>query len=150
MERLLYEDITYQIRGACFWVWKEFGSAFKESVIDKAITEELKKRGLKVEDQKRINIFYNHKKVGVYIPDKIINDCVLLEVKRKSFLTKQDKEQFWQYLKASEYKLGLLINFGDRGLEFQRIIYDRKRTTRSALDQRLRSALDQRHKKEKK
>lgn len=124
---LLYKDITYQIRGACFWIWKEFGSAFKETVIDNALTEELEKRGLKVENQKRINIYYNEKKVGTYIPDKIINDCVLVEVKRKSFLTKEDKEQFWHYLKGSEYKLGLLINFGDEKLEIKRVIYDRAR-----------------------
>jgi len=129
----LYKDITYQIRGACFWIWKEFGNAFKESVIDKALTEELKKRGLKVDDQKRINIYYHEKKVGVYVPDKIINDSVLIELKRKSFLTKEDKEQFWHYLKGSQYRLGSLINGGDKGLEFKRIIYDEKR---SALDPR--------------
>ena len=130
MEKLLYENITYEIRGACFWVWKELGSAFKESIVDKALTEELRKRGLKVEEQKRINIFYNNKKVGTYIPDKIINDCVLVEVKRKTFLTKQDTEQFWHYLKGSDYRLGLLINFGDKGLEFKRVIYDNKRNQR--------------------
>ena len=128
--KLLYEDVTYQIRGACFWVWKEFGSAFKESVIDKALTEELKRRGLKVEDQKRIDIFYNKRKVGTYIPDKIVNGCILVEVKRKPFLMKLDEEQFWHYLKAADYKLGLLINFGDRGLQFKRIIYDQKRGKR--------------------
>lgn len=124
---LLYEDITYYIRGACFWVWKEFGNAFKETIIDKALTEELCRRGFKVEDQKRINIYYNDVVVGSYIPDKIINDRVLIEVKRKSFLTKQDHQQFWHYLKGSHYKLGLLINFGDKGLEFQRVIYDKIR-----------------------
>lgn len=127
---LLYEDITYEIRGACFWIWKEFGSAFKESVIDKALTEELRRRKLKVDDQKRINIYYNSKKVGVYVPDKIINDCVLVELKRKPFLTKQDKEQFWHYLKGSSYRLGLLVNFGDKGLEFKRVVYDKKRDQR--------------------
>lgn len=123
----LYQKETYQIRGACFWVWKEFGSAFKESVVDKALTEELKRRGLEVKDQKRINIFYRDKKVGTYIPDKIINDIILIELKRKPFLTKQDKQQFWHYLKGSEYKLGLLINFGDEKLEIERIVYDKAR-----------------------
>lgn len=126
-QKLLYKDITYQIRGACFWIWKEFGSAFKESIIDNALTEELKKRGLKVDSQKRINIYYNSKKVGTYVPDKIINARVLVELKRKSFLTKQDIEQFWHYLKGSEYKLGLLINFGDEKLEIKRVVYDKAR-----------------------
>ena len=129
-EKLLYEEITYQIRGACFWVWKELGSAFKESIIDRALTEELKRRGLKVEEQKRIDVYYQDKKVGTYVPDKIINDCVLVELKRKSFLTKQDKEQFWHYLKGSKYRLGLLINFADKNLEIKRIVYDTKRDQR--------------------
>ncbi|MBI1870657.1 MAG: GxxExxY protein [Chlamydiae bacterium] len=133
-EKLLYQEITYEIRGACFWIWKEFASAFKESIIDKALTEELKKRGLKVDNQKHIDIFYNKKKVGTYIPDKVINDCVLVELKRKPFLLRQDKEQLWHYLKGSEYKLGLLINFGENELEFERIAYDTKR--RSKRDQR--------------
>ena len=51
--KLLYAEVTYQIRGACFWVWKEFGSAFKESMVERAMREELKRRGLRVESQKR-------------------------------------------------------------------------------------------------
>jgi len=48
-EKLLYEDITYQIRGACFEIWKQFGGAFKEAVIDRALDEELKSKNLKIE-----------------------------------------------------------------------------------------------------
>ena len=125
--KLLYQDVTYQVRGACFWIWKEFGSAFKESIIDRALTEELERRGLKVDSQKRISIYYKGKKVGTYVPDKIINDCVLVELKRKPYLLQQDKQQFWHYLRGSDYKLGLLVNFGDSRLEFKRVVYDTAR-----------------------
>ena len=125
---LLYEKESYEIRGGCFWVWKEFGSAFKESVVDKALTEELTRRGLNIENPKRIDIYYRDKKVGTYIPDKIINDAIILELKAKPFLTKQDIKQFWHYLKGTNYKLGFLINFGDK-LEIKRVVYD---TARSA------------------
>jgi GxxExxY protein len=54
----LYEKETYLIRGACFKVWKEFGGAFKEKVVDRALEEELKSCGLKVESQKTIDIYY--------------------------------------------------------------------------------------------
>jgi len=123
----LYEHETYLIRKALFKVWNQFGSAYKESVIDRALTFELQKLGLKVEDQKKIEIFYDGKKVGEYVPDKIINGIILLELKRKSFLTKQDKYIFWNYLRGSTYKLGLLVNFGDERLEIKRIVYDRAR-----------------------
>jgi GxxExxY protein len=124
---LLYEDLTYKIRGACFWVYREFGGAFKEGIVDKALTKELQDRGLKVEDQKRINIYYRGEKVGVYIPDKIVDEKILLEIKCKPGLIKSDQEQFWKYLKGSTYKLGLLINFGPERLEIKRIIYDKIR-----------------------
>lgn len=136
---LLYKEITYQIRGACFWVYKEFGGAFKEKIVDRALTKELVKRGLGVEDQKRIDIYYQGEKVGTYTPDKIIDGKVLLEIKCKLFITKSDEEQFWKYLKGSRYKLGLLINFGPNKLEIKRVIYEQarnKKNKRSAPDQR--------------
>ena len=130
----LYEKESYKIRGACFDVWKAFGGAFKEKAIDKALTKALEKRGLRVEEQKRINIYFEGEKVGIYIPDKIVNSSILLEIKVKPFLTKQDIDQFWKYLKGSQYKLGFLINFGQK-LMIKRIVYDLARK-KSALYQR--------------
>lgn len=123
----LYEEDSYKIRGACFEVYKAFGGAFKETIVDKSLTIALEKQGLKIEDQKRINVYFEGKKVGVYVPDKIINQCILLELKAKPFLTKQDIDQFWKYLKGSEYKLGFLINFAPDRLEIKRIVYDKAR-----------------------
>lgn len=126
-EELLYKDLTYKVRGACFKIWKEFGSAFKESVIVNALVKELRSLGLKVEINKKINIYYQNTKVGIYIPDLIINGLILIEVKRKPYLTKQDEQQFWYYLKCTNYRLGFLINFGDRKLEIKRRIFDKAR-----------------------
>lgn len=124
---LLYEKESYEIRGACFWVWKEFGSAFKESINEKALVEEFIKRGLKFDRQKRIDIYYNGKKVGTYIPDMIIENKIIVELKSKPVLTKQDIKQFWHYLKGTPFKLGFLINFGNK-LEIKRVVYDSARS----------------------
>jgi len=123
----LYEKESYEIRGACFEVWKNFGGAFKEKIVDRALTKSLSKKGLRVDEQKRINIYFENEKVGTYVPDKIINDCILMELKSKQFLTKQDIDQFWKYLKGSEYKLGFLVNFGPEKLTIKRIVYDTAR-----------------------
>ena len=101
-----------------------FGGAFKEKIIDGALTEELQNQGLEVESQKRIDVYYGDKKVGTYVPDKIVNRAILIELKCKPFITKEDERQFWLYLKASNYKLGLLINFGSQKLEIRRRVYD--------------------------
>lgn len=123
----LYEKESYDIIEACKEVWKEFGGSFKEVIIDRSLDVTLKERGYGIESQKRIDVYFKNQKVGVYIPDKIINGIILLELKCKPFLTKEDERQFWHYLKASPYKLGFLINFSPKRLEFKRRIYDRAR-----------------------
>jgi GxxExxY protein len=95
----------------------------------------LKTKRLEVETQKRIDIFFKNEKVGIYIPDIIVNGKIIVELKCKPFLTKGDIDQFWKYLKGSEYKLGFLINFGQERLIIKRVVYD---TARSALIQRQR------------
>jgi len=86
---------------------------------------------LKTEKEKRINVYYGDKKVGTYVPDLIVNDAILIEIKAKPRLIKDDIKQFWYYLKGSEYKVGYLINFGSSGgVEIIRRIYD---TARSKL-----------------
>jgi len=122
----LYPEITYKIRGACFKVWKQFRGAFKEKAVERAFIKELENQGLKADAQKQIPIVYGDEKIGFYVPDVIVNNKVLIELKRKPFLTKEDEKQFWLYLKGSEYRLGLLINFG-RKLEIKRRIYDKAR-----------------------
>jgi len=127
MQDFLYQDITYEIRAACFEVYNKFGGAFKEKVVDNALTIALEKRGLQVSNQVKIDVYFDDKKVGTYIPDKIVNDCIILEIKCKPFLTQADRRQFWLYLKGSQHKLGLLINFGSKKLEIERRVYDKAR-----------------------
>lgn len=123
----LYQDITYNIRGACFEVWKLFGGAFKEKVVERALFKALEKRGMEVETQKKINIYYESEQVGTYILDIVVDNLIFLELKSKPFLTSEDERQFWLYLKGSNYKVGLLINFGSKKLEIKRRIYDKAR-----------------------
>lgn len=126
-EDLLYEKESYLLRGACFVVYKNFGVAFKEKVIHNALAAELKQRGLTVETQKRIDIIYKDQRVGVYIPDIVVNGQIIMELKAKPFLSKEDDRQFWYYLRGSQYKLGFLINFGSQHLQIKRRVYDRAR-----------------------
>lgn len=121
---LLYQEESSKIIEACKEVYKQFGGSFKESVIDKALTIALESKGLKVESQKRIDIYFAGIKVGAYVPDKVVNEIIVLELKCKPFLVKEDEKQFWRYLKATSYRLGFLINFAPKRLEIKRRIYD--------------------------
>ena len=123
----LYEKKSYAIRGACFEVWKVFGGAFKESVIEQALQRAMVKRGLTVERQKRIPVYFEGERVGVYQPDFVVDDCILIELKCKPTLTVGDRRQLWHYLKGGQYRLGFLAHFGPERLQIVRVVYDRAR-----------------------
>lgn len=125
--KYLYPKESQLIYEACHEVWKEFSGAFKESIIDKAMTIALIERGLSIDDQQRIDIYFKGKKIGTYIPDKIVNKIILIEIKCKPYITREDERQFWYYLKASNYKLGFLINFSPTTIEIKRRVYDTAR-----------------------
>jgi len=126
---LLYKKESYIIQGVAFGIYKQFRNNYKEKVYHNAYYLGLNCKGLKAEKEKRINIFYNDKRVGTYTPDLIVNDIILIELKAKPNLTKQDIEQFWYYLKGSKYKVGYLINFGTPGgVQIIRRVYDTARS----------------------
>ena len=120
--KLLFEDLTYKIRGCVFKVYNTIGKGHKESVYKKALEEEFKKQGLVYKTEPKIDVTYEDKLVGVYRPDFIIEDKIILEIKVKDFLTNEDEFQVYSYLKATKYKLSLLINFGFKKLEIKRIL----------------------------
>ncbi len=124
---LLYEDLTYKIRGAIFRVYNTLGSGHKENVYQNALEEELKNHGISFQREKSIDVIYADKKVGVYRPDLIVEDKILIEIKAISFLGKVERKQIWHYLKGSDYHLTLLVNFGSKKAEVERIVFDTAR-----------------------
>lgn len=133
----LYADLTYAIRGAAFTVWNTLGSGLKEGIYQKALEEELRKRKLSFATQQSVKIEYEGKSVGVFRPDLLVEDKIIVELKAQPFIGETEKKQLWSYLKGSDYKLGLLVNFGPRGVGVERVVYDTVRHLReSASNQR--------------
>ena len=122
----LYEEESYKIRGACFNVYNTLGGGIKEKIIERALTKELLSQGMTVGNQTRINIVYKNEKIGVYIPDLVVDNKIIIEIKSKPFITKEDKKQFWSYLKGSKYKLGFLIGFTSQKLIIERLVHTKK------------------------
>lgn len=132
-KKLLYQQESYLIRGACFAIYKKFRNSQKESVYQKSLAEELKIAGLIVEREKQLPIYHLGIKVGVYTPDLLVNNSIIVELKAKPFLHKDDIQQFWHYLKNSEFRLGFLVNFGEsHGVKIIRRVYDTARPRSSA------------------
>jgi len=129
MARLLYEDESYKIRGACFDVYNALGGGIQEKIIERAMVHELLSEGLEVDNQFKIDILYKGEKIGIYAPDILVNKKIIVEIKSKPFLTKEDEKQFWGYLKGSKYKLGFLVIFSPSGLIIKRFIHTQKIST---------------------
>ncbi len=123
-ESLLFEDLTYKIRGCIFTVKKKIGLGHKEVIYQNALEEEFKKQGIKFEKEKVLDIKYENKKIGVYRPDFVVENKVIVELKALPFVGSREKKQIWTYLKGSNYKLALLVNFSYEDVDIQRIVYD--------------------------
>lgn len=119
---LLYADITYKVRKAIFNVYNELGYGHKELVYQKALVKELDELKIFYKREKDIDVFYKGKVVGNYRPDFIIEDKVIVEIKAVVLVPKVFEIQLLHYLKATGYKLGLLVNFGTQRLFIKRLI----------------------------
>ena len=113
MINLLEKELSYKIQGCIFNVSNKYGRGLKESIYQKALGEEFEKNGLKFEQQKRISIYSleTGKKLGVYVPDFVVEDKIVVEIKASQFTTKHDVEQQRSYLRVSIYEVGYLVNF---------------------------------------
>lgn len=126
-DKLLYGDLTYKIRGAMFAVHTALGPGHKESLYQKALAKELTERGILFTREKGLDISYKEEKIGVYRPDFIVEDKVIIEIKAIPMLAKNAEAQLSYYLRGTSYELGLLVNFGAKRLDIRRRIYTHPR-----------------------
>jgi GxxExxY protein len=104
-------ELTYKINGAIFKVNKVLGTGFLEKVYENALLIELRNIGLNAKAQVPINVKYEGEIVGEYFADIVVEDKVILELKAVDHLDKIHEAQLLNYLNATKYKVGLLVNF---------------------------------------
>ena len=115
-------EITYAINGAVFEVNRVLGTGFLEKVYEKALLVECHRRGLKAESQVPVIVQYKGVIVGEYLVDIVVEDKVIIELKVVERLQKVHEAQLLNYLKATGFKLGLLINFKYPKAEIKRFV----------------------------
>ena len=115
-------ELTYQIRGAVFEVNKILGPRFLEKVYENSMMVELKERHLKAQAQEPITIEYKDVIVGEYFADIVVEDWIILELKAVESLQKIHEAQLLNYLNATGYSIGLLINFTYPKSEIKRFV----------------------------
>lgn len=125
---LLHKVLSYQIHGAAIEVRKDFGSGHKEKLYQKAFAEELKRRGIKFEREKAIKIYSpkDEKLIGLYRPDFIVEDKIVIEIKAKKFVSREEIKRIYDYLRNSKYELAYFVNFASSRFYVRRMIYTAK------------------------
>ena len=124
---LKHSEITSEILHAFFKrVYHQLGYGFLEKVYENAMAIELQKMELDVKQQAQIDVYYAGQAVGKYMADLIVEDAVLIEIKARRQILKEHEAQLLNYLRATPYEVGLLINFGPRP-EFRRKAFDNDR-----------------------
>jgi pyruvate, water dikinase len=121
-EEILYKDLSYKLVGILYKVKRKLGIGHKENIYKNAIEIELNNENISYIREPSIQVEYDDKVVGVYRPDFIIDDKIIIELKSVGRLSKEYVKQTFHYLKGTKYKLALLVNFGFKDIEIKRII----------------------------
>lgn len=123
MADLIFKDESYKIIGACMEVHKKLGPGFLESVYSEALELEFNKAAIPYEKEKKLPVFYDDKLLKKFFrADFVCFNSIIIELKATKFLVEADKQQTLNNVKATNFRLGLLINFGEQSLKYYRFI----------------------------
>ena len=119
---LLYEEETGKILNACLEVFNELGNGFLEAVYQEALALEFTEMNIPFEKEAKINIFYKNKKLSKeYYADFICYGNIIVELKCVSKLINAHKAQVLNYLHGTKSPVGLLVNFAEASLKWERL-----------------------------
>jgi GxxExxY protein len=121
-----HKDLSEKIIKAFFSVYNTLGSGFLEKVYRNAMVIEIQQMDLKVVSESKICVYYNGQIIGEYFADLLVEDTIVVELKAVSAITEDHKAQLLNYLKATPYEIGLLLNFGQKP-EISRKAYENTR-----------------------
>jgi len=131
MADLLYKDESYKLQGALLAIRRKYGRGLKENIMDKICEEQFHIDKISYTAKPKIKIYSvdSKKIIGIYVPDFLICDKIILEIKSVPKMPRIFETQLYNYLKCSKYELGYLVNFGGYAFDIRRRIFtnDRKK-----------------------
>lgn len=119
---LLYPELSYQIIGCAYDVHNELGGGLLEKVYQKALAVSLRKRQIDFQEQAHFPIVFQGEKVGAGYFDFLVEEKIVVELKRTQHFSRKQIDQVVSYLKQSGLKLGILIHFGQEQVRYKRIV----------------------------
>jgi len=119
---LIYPELSFKINGALFEVFKQIGGGHDERYIQKAVAEALKERQIQFEEQKYVTVNYKNELIKKLFLDFLVENCIVVELKRGKFLPVRNIDQVQEYLQALGLKLAIIGCFTYNGVVIKRII----------------------------
>jgi len=124
--QLKHSDLTELIIGVFYDVYNELGFGFLESVYRKSLHLALREKGLEVQAEVAVPVFFRGINVGDFRADLVVNDCILLELKTAETIVIAHEAQVLNYLRATALEIGLILNFGPKA-QVRRLLFDNDR-----------------------
>lgn len=121
-EKILYKDLSYKIVGLAIQVRKELRFGFLEKVYENALMILLEENRIEAKQRFPIKVSFHGRIVGDYIADILVEDQIILELKAQDKIIDIHKAQTLNYLRATNLRLAILLNFGKDRLEHERLI----------------------------
>lgn len=118
---IIYPEEVFEVVGIMYDVWNKFGYGHKESFYENAAAGMFRKRGRRFERQLRCKVKMGEEELGMYVFDFLYEDKIVIELKQGEIFSRQNIDQVYAYLKATDLKLGMIINFTKTGVKFKRI-----------------------------
>jgi GxxExxY protein len=119
---LLFKDEVFQTVGAAMEVLNGVGHGFHEKPYENALVVEFAKRGIPTQQQPTYDILYKGHKIGLYIPDLIAFNSVIVDAKVIDHITDVERGQMLNYLRISKLRVGVILNFKRPKLEWERLV----------------------------
>jgi GxxExxY protein len=119
---LFFPELSYTIVGCAFEVYNQLGSGFPEKYYQKALAIELRTKQILFQEQVYFPLEFKEEIIGKNYFDFLVDDKIIVELKRGNHFSKSHFDQVLRYLKVSNKKLGLLINFATEGVQVKPIL----------------------------
>lgn len=120
---LILKDEVFEIVGCAMTVLNELGGGFAEKVYENAMAIELESKGISFKQQSPFDVMYKGKMVGHYVPDLVVRDEIIVELKTVDTIGKDEVVQVLNYLKGTNLKIGIILNFKHSKLEWKRVVF---------------------------
>ena len=127
MADLIEKDLVFQIIGCAMTVHNEIGPGLREKTYENALCVEFRHQGIQYSQQTHYPVHYRGELVDEFIPDLIVEQRVIVDTKTAESIIDVHRGTMINYLRISGIKVGVIINFKNRKLEWERLVLDKAR-----------------------